>query len=84
MPFCEPLLHGNPAPERTHAMNTKPPISQESDQRGQAIANLIDDIHDLPGKLDSVAWSFTLARRQHPDHQRQHSPFNKQSERTTP
>jgi hypothetical protein len=60
------------------------PNSQESNQRGQAIADSINDIHDLTGKVDSFALSFTLARRQHPDHQRQPSPITLQPERTTP
>ena len=64
-------------------MNTKLPNSQRRNDSGQAIADLTNDIRDLTGNLDSFALSFTLAWRQHPDHQRQHSPIT-QPERTGP
>jgi hypothetical protein len=58
-----------------HAMNTNPPNSQDCNNPSHAIADFIDDIHELPGKLDSFARSFTLAWTQNHDHQRQHSPI---------
>ncbi len=48
-------------------MNTNPPQSQESNNPGRALADLINDIHDLTGKLDSFALSLTLAWKQHPN-----------------
>jgi hypothetical protein len=66
-------------------MNTNPPNSQKSKDPGQAIADLIDDMRNLTSALDSFALSVTLAWRQHPDPQRQHSPIiTATQERTTP
>jgi hypothetical protein len=61
------------------------PNSQESNQRGQAIADLISDMLALASTLDSFALSFTLAWRKQSDHQRQPSPIiTATQERTTP
>jgi hypothetical protein len=66
-------------------MNTALPNSQESNSPGEAIADLIDDMRKLTSTLDSFAL-FTVAWRQHLDHQRQHSltARSTQAERTTP
>jgi hypothetical protein len=63
-------------------MNTNPPDSQESSEPGQANADLINDLHDLTGKVDSFPLSFTLAWRQYLNHPRQHSPITQQPEST--
>ena len=84
VPFCEPLLHGNPARGKTHAMNTSNhSTSQGSNGPDHAVADLIDDVPKLTGALDSFALSFPLAWRQHLDHQREHFPITSQPERTT-
>jgi hypothetical protein len=61
-----------------------PPNFQESSQPGEAIANLVNDIHDLTGKVDSFALSFTLAWKHSHDPQRQFSPITAIQERTNP
>jgi hypothetical protein len=49
------------------------PPSPQSNDPGQAVADLTNDIHNLTGKVDSFALLFTLAWRQNPDRQRQSS-----------
>jgi hypothetical protein len=66
---------------------TNPPTSQPSNNPGQAIADLINDMRDLTSTLDSFSLSFTLAWERHISHfQCQHSPTatTTQAERTAP
>jgi hypothetical protein len=67
-------------------MNTPTPLNpQESKDLGQSIVELISDLRDLTGTLDSFALSFTLAwERRISDSQPQHSPTTDPQERTAP